>query len=351
MQNIKDMVKRLNILYDLGEVEYSEILDYLIDEDFLKRIENKTVITKKWVVFSGDISKEDFIASLLCFYPLLLKNLLLKVYKEACSIGTSGDGESLFEFISSIPKFADRILKIKDEPILENQEIKAFYQSVFSGYPQYGEILNKLKLIQESEEINDIEIIPIGKNPNENWIEGRRVTSSITLNISNKKPKYSLTPYEYLDFTVEKDIKDILSYPWKTFFIVLSMISSEYKIEGFDGVTIRPTDFSNPYNEQDLELYIFNSKGNEVKVGLLDKFIYNYCINHNILLFPDKVPMVSKVVFELLSERKIDYKDGQYILNSELNDIIYSKDIIIKNRARKFKNNLKDYIEDLRKTL
>ena len=351
MQNVNDIVKRLNILYDYGEINHNEIFNYLIEEKFLKIMGNKLVITKKWISFSGKVSREEFISSLLCYYPLLLKRLLLKVYKEACSIGESGDGKALFEFVDSIPKFSQRILEIKNEPIQENEEIKLLYQVIFNGYPQYGEILSKLKSMQLAEDINDLDIVPIGKNPNENWIKGRRITSSLSLKKKKEKQEYTLIPYEYSDFQVENEIKDILSFPWKTFLIVLSMISSEYKVEGFDGVTIRPTEASNPYNEQNLEVYICNSKGNEVKVGLLNKFIYDYCIKSDLLLFPDKVPEVSKVVFELLPERKMDYKDGEYVINQDLNDLIYSKDIIIKNRSRKFKNNLKDYIEDLRKAL
>lgn len=351
LQNVNDIVKKLNVLYDYGEINHNEIFNYLTEEKLLKRIGDKLVITKKWIVFSGKVSREEFISSLLCYYPLLLNILLLKVYKEACSIGESGDGKALFEFVDSIPKFSKRIVEIKNEPIQENEETKSLYQVIFNGYPQYGEMLSKLKSMQLAEDINDLDVVPIGKNPNENWINGRRIASSISLKKNKEKQEFTLIPYEYSDFQVEKEVKDILSFPWKTFLIVLSMISLEYKVEGFDGVAIRPTEVRNPYNEQNLEVYICNSKGNEVKVGSLDKFIYNYCIKNDLLLFPDKSPEVNKVVFELLSERKMDYKDGEYIINQELNDLIYSKDIIIKNRSRKFKNNLKDYIEDLRKAL
>jgi phosphoribosyl-ATP pyrophosphohydrolase len=60
---------------------------------------------------------------------------------------------------------------------------------------------------------------------------------------------------------------------------------------------------------------------------------------------------VLEKVQETLKEHKIDFKDDVYVLNEEFMDLIYSKDIIIKNRSRKFKNILKDYIEKLRKSL
>ncbi len=46
--------------------------------------------------------------------------------------------------------------------------------------------------------------------------------------------------------------------------------------------------------------------------------------------FPDKAPEVNKVVFDMMDEQKIDFKDGEYVLNEKFKDLIYSKDIIIK---------------------
>lgn len=351
MLNVTEIVKSLNILYEYGEIDNNENLNYLIDLNFLKFIEDKLVITKKWIKFSGKVSGEDFISSLLCYYPSLFNTLLLRAYTEACVIGRSGDSKALFEFIDSIPEFADTILKIKNETIDESEEIKALYQAVFKAYPQYASILSKLKIMQLTEDISDLEILPMGANPNENLIQGRRITSSVSLKGLKDKNKFTLTPYEYSDFPVEKEVAEVLSYPWKTFLTILSMVISEYKVGGFEGISIRPTDITNPYNVQELELYIFNSKGKEIKVGNLNNFVYEFCTKNDLCLFPDKAPETHKVVFDLLGEHKIDFKDGEYVLNEEFNDLIYSKDIIVKNRSRKFKNLLKDYIEELRNTL
>lgn len=351
MLNVTDAVKNLNVLYEYGEIDSNDSLGYLVDLNFLKSIEDKLVITKKWIKFSGKVNREDFISSLLCYYPSLFDILLLRVYTEACIIGKSGDSKALFEFIDSIPKFAGTVLKIKNKIIDENEEIKALYQVIFKGYPQYPSILSKLRIMQFTEDVSDLEILPMGVNPNENLIQGRRITSSVYLKGLKDKNKFTLTPYEYSDFTVEKEVSEVLSYPWKTFLTILFMVISEYKVGGFEGISIRPTDITNPYNIQELELYIFNVKGNEIKVGNLDNFVYEFCTKNDLCLFPDKVPETHKVVFDLLGEHKIDFRDSEYVLNEEFNDLIYSKDIIVKNRSRKFKNLLKDYIEELRNTL
>ena len=351
MINVTELVKNLNELYDYGEVDSNENIKYLVDLTFLKIIEDKMVITKKWIKFSGKVSREDFVNSLLCYLPSLFNTLLLGVYKEACIIGKSGDSKALFEFIDNIPKFSHIILKIRDKILSESEETKALYQAVFSGYPQYPSILSKLKIMQLAEEVKDLEILPMGVNPNEIWVQGRRITSSVNLKAIKNRKNFTLTPYEYSDFLVEKEIEDVLSYPWETFTTILSMVDLEYKSGGFEGVLIRPTDISNPYNVQELELYIFNIKGKEIKVGTLNNFIYEFCAENDFYLFPDKAPEVDKVVFDLIREYKMDFKDGEYVLNEEFKDLIYSKDIIIKNRSRKFKNLLKEYIEKLRITL
>lgn len=351
MLNVTELVKSLNILYDYGEIDNNESLNYLVYLNFLKCIEDKLVITKKWIKFSGKVSREDFISSLLCYYPVLFKVLLLIIYKEACIIGQSGDSQALFEFIDSIPKFADTILKIQSESINENEEIKDLYQAIFKGYPQYPLILNKLRIMQLAEDESDLEVLPMGINPNENWIQGRRITSSAHIEVLKNRNKYTLIPYEYSDFPVEKEVGEVLSYPWETFITILSMVDLEYKVGGFEGLSIRPIDRSNPYNVQALELYIFNIKGKEIKIGRLNNFIYEFCTENDLYLFPDKAPEADKVVFDLFAEHKIDFKDGEYVLNEDFKDLIYSKDIIIKNRSRKFKNLLKDYIEKLRNTL
>ena len=349
--NINELVKSLNFLYDYGEIKNNIDLQYLIDQNFIRLIEDRLVITKKWIKFSGKVSKEDFVSSLLCFYPPLLHKLLQKVYAEACIIGKRGDSKALYEFIDSIPKFAETILKIKDEVIEETGDIKGFYQAVFNGYPQYTSILNKLKTIQLAENVEDVDSDYMGNNPNEIWTKGRRVTSSITIAKLKEKNNYTYTPYEYRDFPVEEPVREVLSYPWKTFLTLLTMVALEYQTAGFEGLAIRPTDHSNYYAVQALDFYIFNAKGREIRVGRLNDFVYEFCLENDIYLFPDKAPEVDKVVFDMMDEQKIDFKDGEYVLNEKFKDLIYSKDIIIKNRSRKFKNTLKDYIEKLRNTL
>jgi len=349
--NINELVKCLNNLYDYGEIKKNIDLQYLIDQNFIRLIEDRLVITKKWIRFSGKANREDFIASLLCFYPPLLHTLLKKVYKEACIIGQRGDSKALYEFIDSVPQYAEIILDIKDRKIDETEEIKSFYQVVFNGYPQYPLILTKLKTMQLTEDTEDMELLPMGNNPNEIWIKGRRITSSINLPKLKYKNKYTFVPYEYSDFNVEEQVAEVLSYPWKTFLTILLMVALEYQTAGFEGLSIRPTDQTNCYTIQPFDFYIFNIKGREIKVGWLNDFAYEFCIKNDIYLFPDKAPEVDRVVFEMMDEHLIDYKDGEYVLNEEFKDLIYSKDIIIKNRSRKFKSILKDYIEKLRYTL
>lgn len=351
MVNINETVKSLNFLYDYGEIKNNADLQYLIDKNFIRLIEDKLVITKRWIEFSGKVNREDFISSLVCFYPPLLHRLLKKLYEEACIIGQTGDDRALFESIDSIPEFAEVLLSIKNKDIKETGEIKPFYQAIFNGYPQYSTIIPKLKTMQLAEDMEDMDSACMGNSPNEIWIKGRKVSSSITIAKIDEKNKYTYTPYEYRDFHVEEPVRDVLSYPWKTFLTILTMVALEYQSSGFEGLSIRLTDYSNYYSIQPLDIYIYNIQGKEVRIGRLNDFVYEFCSANDIYLFPDKAPELDKVVFDMMDEHKLEFKDREYILDERFRDLIYSKDIIIKNRSRKFRNTLKDYIEKLRNTL
>lgn len=121
MLDVKKLIKDINYLYDYGEGKYEETLSYLQDLNFIDYKEDRHIITRKWVDFSGKVNREDFIHSLVCAYPPFLDYLLWRVYHEAYTIGQSGDGEALYEFIDNIPKFADRILEIREKSLVETE--------------------------------------------------------------------------------------------------------------------------------------------------------------------------------------------------------------------------------------
>lgn len=352
MLDVKNLIKEINYLYDYGEKEYDNTLSYLENLDFIKNKENIYIITKKRIDFSGKVTREDFISSLVCSYPRLLDYLLWKVYHEAYAIGQSGDGKALFEFIEHIPKFADRILEIREKSLIETDEIKAFYRPIFNGYPEYRTMLTRLKFIQLAEEVEDTEVENIGKTPNDIWIKERKISSNIELDILKEKNSYTLTPYIYNDYEVTEDIKEILSCPWKTFMVILGMIISEYKAEGLKVISLRPKDKKNPYSEQTLETFIYDQKGKENKIGDLKDFVKHFCDRSHLYLFPNKSPEINATLFNLIDTKQFNYKDGEYTLNQVFDDRLYSSEgIIIKNRSRKFKTMLKDYIEELRRSL
>ncbi|PGD70269.1 hypothetical protein [Bacillus wiedmannii] len=352
MLDVKNLMREVNNIYDYGEGKYNSSLSYLEELNFLKKKEERCVITKKWIQFSSKVIREDFISSLLCCYPPFLDYLLLKVYREAYTIGQSGDGDALFEFIDGIPKFADSILTLRETRLVETDEIKSFYGPVFNGYPQYRTILTRLKFIQLAEDVEDTEVERIGKTPNDIWTKERKVSSNIELEVLKEKNHYTLTPYAYKDFEVSEEIKKILSHPWKTFMVILGMVISEYKAEGINGISLRPQDRKDPYTEQSIEIFIYDQKGKENKLGELKGFVKQFCDKNHLYLFPNWVPKVDTVLFHLMDAKEFIYKNGEYVLSPSFDDRLYSSEgIIIKNRARKFKTMLKDYIDDLRKKL
>ena len=352
MVKVKELLAKLNTLYDYGETGSNPEIDYLVALDFLNTKKDRVIITKRWIGFSGLVTREDFISYLACWYPPLLDYLLHRVYREACSIGQSGDGNALFEFIDSIPQFAQRILELRDRGAEETDEVKGFYTPLFGGHPSYLAILARLKCMQKAVDVEDANCQELGKTPDEVWTRGRKVTSSVTLSPLKIKNKYTLTPYDYVDYPATCEFKELLSYPWKTFIAVLGMVISEYRVEGFEGLSLRPSDISNPYLPQPLEVFFFNTRGREVKAGPFKDLTYALCRECGFLLFPDRPPDIEVVLFQLIDEEKFIYKGGEYLLHPDFEDRLYSDaGRVLKNRSRRFKNIVRHYVEQMRRTL
>lgn len=345
------LIELLNILYDYGEIIEVKTLDYLIDLGLIKKINTRYVITKKFIKFTKEVTREDFISSLVCYYPPLLETLLLKAYKEALKIGKSGDSKALVEFINYIPKFADKIIEIRNNDLNEDSEIKGFYSALFGGYPEYLKALSIFKEMQKSQEYDELEEDVLGKTPDKIYTKGRKVSSNIDLPKIKEFNQYTLVPFNYNHYPLNEDIKEILSSPWDTFLVVIGMCISESKSVGFEALSIKPSDLGNPYVTQDLNIYIHNTQGREVRVGNINKFVYEVCLKNDFLLFPDKEPQVNKVIFNLMDRNIFKFKDSQYVLEDEFNERIYQKEIILKNNSRILKNNIQDYVEELRKVL
>ncbi|MEG3042357.1 MAG: hypothetical protein RR891_10160 [Clostridium sp.] len=345
------IIENLNTLYNYGEIVGDSTLSYLIDLRFLKKADDRYVITKKFIKFTKEVTRENFIFSLVCYYPPLLETLLLKVYKEALNIAKSGDSKALVEFINSIPKFADKIIEIRNNDLNEDSEIKGFYSALFGGYPEYLKVLSIFSEMQKSQDYEELEEEVLGKIPDKIYANGRKISSNVDLPRIKELNKYTLVPLTYNYYPISEDIKEILSSPWETFSVVLGMCISESKSVGFESILIKPSDSSNPYVTQDLNIYINNTQGREVRVGNINKFIYEVCLKNDFLLFPDKEPEVNKVIFTLMDRNIFKFKDNQYVLEDEFNERIYQKEIILKNNSRILKNNIQEYVEELRKAL
>ncbi|MBN1048297.1 hypothetical protein FDB30_11400 [Clostridium botulinum] len=345
------IIENLNKLYNYGEIVEDCTLSYLIDLNFLKKVDDKYVITKKFIKFTKEVTREDFISSLVCYYPPLLETLLLKVYKEALNIGKSGDSKALVEFINSIPKFADTIIEIRNNDLNEDSEIRGFYSALFGGYPEYLKVLGLFREMQKFQDYDELEEEVLGKTPDKIYTKGRKISSNVNLPKIEESNKYTLVPFKYNYYSLNEDIKEILSSPWETFLVVLGMCISESKSVGFEAISIKPSDLNNPYVTQDLNVYIHNTEGREVRFGNINKFVYEVCLKNDFLLFPDKEPYVNKVIFTLMDRNIFKFKDNQYVLEDELNERIYLKEIILKNNSRILKSNVQEYVEELRKAL
>ncbi|SKB72991.1 hypothetical protein SAMN02745120_0082 [Acetoanaerobium noterae] len=349
MSRIKELVKKINVLYDYGQTEMADSLNYLIDMNLLIKTADIVIISKKWIKFSGKMNREDFISSLLCYLPAVLVELLIRTYKEAKQIGNYGDSLALFEYINSISKFASKIIELKEQEANVTGEVQEVFFEVFKGYPQYQQIMTKLILMQLVDEQEESNTHEIGEVPDSMWIKGLKVASNISLKPLKSKNRYTLTPFEFYNKLSVSQINGILSYPLKTMLVVIGMIAEEYKKEQFEGLSLKPINPDNPYIQQEVMVHTWTTKGIEIRISDLNTFIYNLCVTNGFYLFPDKVPEMDKLLFQLIDECIFEFKDDSYVLSAEMDDIIYASNVFMIKHADKFKNLLKENIEEIRR--
>ena len=323
---IKKIKKNLEQLYDYGEIQYLPDLSYLQDLDLLSEKKNRWLITAKWIDLTGKLDRDSFISVLLCYYPPVLDVLLYKTWLDACDIGKKGDSEALFLYVDSVPRFAERILQLKQQRPQETAEIKQYISQLFGGWPGYQSIIRMFKDMQKAENTEDIPTTVMGKYPDEMWTPGRKISSRAFLEPLEKKNTYTLTPYNFSDSRVESpDIKEIISHPWKTFVLRLGLVITGYRVEGLEGLSIRPVNEKAPYSRQELQFHIYAGSGREVLYGKLNDFAKEYCQKNKFLLFPDKPPDISAVLFDFFEEDKFIFKGIEYMVESTFHERIYHK--------------------------
>jgi len=349
--NPKNLIKTLQKLYDFGEITSSSDIDYLFDNGFLSTINNIAIISLKWIIFTSKLKRDDFISALTCYYPPLHRNLLIRVYQEALKIGRSGDSNSLFEFINATPCFAKQIRSLKEASLIEKEEIRLLYQEVFHGLPQYLAILNKLKEMQKAENIDDVENIPLGAIPDNMWTANRKISTKETFIPLCKINSCTFVPFKIDSSESVEGEKFVLESAWRQFLTQLLMVNSEYRAEGFSGMSVRPSNSADPYSLQSLNIFIFNISGKEILLGELDQFVYTFCIKNSFYLFPDQKPEVSAALLSMLNKNLIDYRDNEFILMPDFEDTIYCKLRTLKNQSRNLRTKIKEFIETLRESL
>jgi hypothetical protein len=349
---IKKIKKNLDQLYDYGEIPSLPDLSYLQNLNFLCEKYNRWLITAKWIDLTGKLDRDTFISVLLCYYPLVLDVLLYKTWQDACDIGKKGDSETLFQYVDSVPRFAQRILQLKLQRPQETAEIKQYISQLFGGWPGYQSIIRMFKDMQKAENIEDIPTTVMGKYPDEMWTPGRKISSQVFLESLEKKNTFTLTPYNFIDSKVEStDISEIISHPWKTFVLRLGLVITGYRYEGLEGLSIKPVNEKDPYSRQELQFYIYACSGREVFYGTLNDFAKEYCKKNKFLLFPNQPPDISAVLFDLFEENKFTFKGIEYMVEDTFHERIYQGEFIFHTKTKTLRKTLKSFIEELRQSL
>ncbi|MFW6030318.1 MAG: hypothetical protein ACOCRO_08705 [Halanaerobiales bacterium] len=374
---MQKLIKALKYLYNYGEVEKSNIsskyISWLKEQNWLVDYSDYLIISNKWIQLSGlTQNEEDFINHLFVFHPEYQGYLLLNLLETGIEIAKAEDQDELIRYVNSLPKLSSQLLKLYqnietrfNKELMEVseqewQELKSEYNNqlieeldklIFGGIIKYSKLLNMLKLIQKIEDNKDtIELIPLTKKVDDNWIKGRRITSNPHL-----KPKedsqYTLVPVkDKYSFKQLDRVNKYLNNPWGVFLILMGMAEKQLRAENNDLLNLRPTpETENPYIPQGISYFTYLEDGREVIVDRLENVIKDYLNYHGIKMFPQNKFYLTEYFTDLLDDKIYIYKNEEYILADDIDSLLYKKPlmIVLKKYAKKFTSDFKEYAERL----
>jgi len=344
---LANITRHIKLLYQDGEYPFADELNFLIKENLLIRLENKCIISESWIRLSHRLGEEDFVRTLLAVNPEMIMALLVKTKSYAVEIALKNDKKEVFDFVDSLPLFANKLIDLKVVQI--NQEDALQY--LFNGNMSYQSMIRLLKNIQLIKKTETVTVQPLSDEPDYNWINGRIVSALYPSVRSDSPNRFVLTTLDISHEKISPETKAILSQPWETFLVIIGMIKMEYRIENEDGFFIRPGKPDNAMEEQDLFVTLSSQSGKVKEYGNLNAFAAELCTSMGILLFPGNEPHTDMALFALLRRSVFVYTVTEYLLNPEWEDRIYTTERFLKNKSRSLRKNLRSAIEKLRSEL
>ncbi len=342
--NLVNIAKYIKHLYQNGEYPFTDEINYLVKENLLIRLDNKFIISASWINLSHQLGNENFLRTLLAVNPEMIMALLVKTKSYAVEIALMNDKKEVFDFVDSLPFFANKLIDLKDAHI--NQEDSLQY--LFNGNMSYQSMIRLLKNIQLIKKTETMTVQPLSDEPDYNWINGRIVSTLYPSERPDSPNRFVLTKLDIISEKISPETKAILTQPWETFLVIIGMIKMEYRIENEDGFFIKPGKPNNAMEEQDVLVTLSSQSGKVKEYGNLNAFAAELCTNLGIFLFPGNEPHTDIALFALLRRSVFVYNVTEYLLSPEWEDRIYNKERFLKNKSRSLKKNLRSAIDKLR---
>lgn len=357
--DIKKGYLQLKRLYDYGESEYNNILDFLAEKDLLKRIQDRYIITNNWISYCWQFETEqDHLFSLFCFKDDYQKYLVEVALLTALKMSETEDLKGIETFVSdlsNLSSYAVSVLaEVKEdsgfsiarlEKRLKQKEVQfqELNRLIFDGPPHYQRVIYYLKNVESFKPKKVIEDIELGKEIDSHWQKGRMISTDLSLEPLKERSLYTLVPFNIERKIEHPQFQHLFTYPWKLFVFLCCIVRENFEAQGVQAVRFQVVG-----DGVDVLLTTYNNQ--QFRYGSFDEFALEFCHVNQYQLFPKELIHLHTIFQNLVERNILTVVDDEYRLPTTIEDVIYNTRLFIPLIAgsEQLRGKLELWIDELR---
>lgn len=358
--DIKKSFLGLKQLYDYGEIDYDNSLSFLERYGFIKRTQDRYVITMNWCKYGQQFqSEQDNLFSLFCFKDDYQQYLVEVALLTALKMSETEDIKGIETFVSNLTKLSSYVIsvlaEIKEDSGsfsirgLENrlkqkeEHYQNFNRFIFDGSPHYQRVILYLKHIQAYKQENLIEDIGLGKKIDDQWQKRRKISTDLSLAPLKKRPLHMLVPFIPEHKIDHPQFQHIFTYPWKLFVFLCCIVRENFEAQGVQAIRFQVVG-------DGVDVLLTANNHQQFRYGSFDEFAIEFCKVNQYQLFPNELRNLHTIFQNLVERKLLTVVDDEYRLPTTIEDVIYHTRLFIPliAESKQLRARLEQWIDELR---
>jgi hypothetical protein len=359
MLDVKKSYQTLKQLYKYGESGYHDSFSFLLQLDFIKRIQDRYIITNNWITYGQEFqSEQDHLLSLYCFKDDYQKYLVEVVLLTALKMSETEDVQGIETFVSDLRIFSAyavsvlteikedsvfSIVRLEERLMQKEEQYQNLNHFIFDGPPHYQRIMFYLKHVQIYKREKVTEDIVFGKKIDDQWQKGRKISTNLSLAPLKERPLHTLVPSILESKVDHPQFQHVFTYPWKLFVFLCCIVRENFEAQGVQAIRFQVVG-------DEVDVLLTASNHQQYRYGTFNKFAVEFCKVNQYLLFPYEVSNL-QTIFQNLAERKLlTIIDEEYRLPTEIEDVIYNTRLYIPliAESKQLRGRMEQWIDELR---